>query len=413
MKNTGRKLLCIILSLTVIVCFTGCTKTAGGEKSATETQLNLALREGTYSEVVKKGVTSFEEKYGITCNIFEYSETDLHDIVVGDKKSEDIDLYMVDGSWVAECVSKDRLLCLDDYGYSLDSDIISATTTISYMNKHLYVAPYFGNVTVLLYNKEALEETGYEESRLTSMDRLLRVCEKSKGNGRLGFLYRGDTNNNLVVDFLPILLSFGGWVIDEEGNPIVTSEEFQNAFLFYLDLIETGQAMEKEKLIQTLEDGEGTMAVGWPGWYSPTDLSPVQYCAIQGRAHESTVTYNAGVYGIWTLGISSGSKEAEHAIELLKYLMSEEVQRESVVYGGVPCRYSCLGDEDVIKSHPEFEAVCNALESGKYRPILAEWNDFCDILGEQMNRSIQGECEPVEALEEAQQQLEKLLKTKS
>lgn len=408
-----KKVFCILLTLTVFICFTGCIGKNQREKSAAETQLNLALREGVYAEVIKKGVSSFEKKYGVTCNVYEFSEADLHDIVVGEKKSEDMDLYMVDGSWVAECVSKDRLLCLDDYGYTLDSDIIPSTTTISYVNNHLYVAPYFGNVTVLLYNKEILEETGYEERRLSSMDHLFRVCKKAKGDGRLGFLYRGDTNSNIVVDFLPILLSFGGWVIDEDGNPIVNSEEFQNAFSFYMELIQTGEAKEKEELIQALENGEGTMAVGWPGWYSPTDSSPVKYCAIQGRAHEATTTYNAGVYGIWTLGVSSQSKESEYGVELLKYLMSQSVQRESVIYGGVPCRYSCLDDEDVLKMYPEFEAVCDALERGKYRPILAEWNDFCEILGTQMRRSIQGECKAEEALEEAQKQLKKLLKSTS
>lgn len=403
-----KKLSILTLIITVLITFTGCAYT-GTKKPKATTELNLALREGTYAEVVKAGVSAFEKEYGISCNVYEYSESDLHDIVMGKQKSEPMDLYMVDGSWIAECVAKERLLCLDDYDVSLDSDIIPATTTISYMDNHFYVAPYYGNVTVLLYNVDGLMACGYDANQLTSMERIHDACIKANSEGKLGFLYRGDTNSNIVVDFLPVLLSYGGWVVDEEEHPIVNSGEFLEAFSFYMDLIETGQPMVKEDMIAAVTEGKALMGIGWPGWYSPTELSPVKYCALQGRIREDTTTYNAGVYGIWTLGVSAETQQDKMSVELLKYLMDKEVQKESIVYGGVPCRYSCLDDAEVLKNHPEFEAVCDALERGKYRPIMAEWNEFCEILGQEMNQAILGEKEPKEALESAQKQLETLL----
>ena len=54
-----------------------------------------------------------------------------------------------------------------------------------------------------------------------SLADILDICQKAQASGKKGFIYRGDSQNNLVVDFLPILLSYGGWVVDENNQPTV------------------------------------------------------------------------------------------------------------------------------------------------------------------------------------------------
>ena len=405
-----KRVIALVLTAVVLLSFVGCGSHSESASKLQTTELTIALREGTYSEVVKADIKNYEKDHNVSCTILELSESDLHDMVVGENTKEAIDLCMVDGSWIAECVSKEALVALDDYGYSLDSDIIPATTNVSYVDEKLYVAPFYGNVTVLLYNIEALENAGYEASELSSMEELYAAASKVAEQGKSGFLYRGDTNSNVVVDFLPILLSFGGWVVNEDNEPIVDSEEFKSALEFYLSLIETGQAYEKEALIDAVVSGEGAMAIGWPGWYSPTEFSPANYCSLNGCATSESPTYNANVYGIWTLGVASASEHPDETVDLLEYLMDPDVQKESIVYGGVPCRYSCLDDTNVLKTHPEFEAICLALERGQYRPFMTQWNDFCEILGAEMSRAIAGEITVEECQEEAQAKLEDLLK---
>ena len=90
---------------------------------------------------------------------------------------------------------------------------------------------------------------------------MLAICEKAKADGKLGFIYRGDSQNNLVVDFLPILLSYGGWVIDSNNQPTVNTPEFKDAMNFYLKLIATGSAQVKDDLIASCDTGAGTMGL--------------------------------------------------------------------------------------------------------------------------------------------------------
>ncbi|MCR4674583.1 MAG: extracellular solute-binding protein [Lachnospiraceae bacterium] len=407
-----KRFVSILLVIIFIMGLCACSKQgSSGTLNGTET-LTLALRDGTYSEVIKADLEEFENKNNVTCEVLELSEEELYNYVLNTDEDHPLDLCMVDGSWVTECIEKDSLIALDEYDYSLDQDIIPATTVISYYDNQLYVAPFYGNVTVLFYNKEAVKATGYSIEELSSAEKVYQACSDSQKKGKAGFLYRGDTNNNIVVDFLPVLLTFGGWVVDEENNPIINSDEFKSALEYYLNLIHTGKACEKEELIKAIASGEATMAVGWPGWYIPSDISPADYCALEGRANAEAPSYNANVYGIWTLGVSSKSQHKESAVALLAYLMDKDVQMDSIVMGGIPCRYSCLTDENVLSLHPEYEEVCQALEMGHYRPMISSWNEFSDILGGYMNKTIQGEISVSECAEKAQSDLEKLLREK-
>lgn len=375
------------------------------------TKLSLILRAGTYADVIKECLPAFEAEHNVTCEVLELSESDLYSGIALDaiNAKGSYDLCMVDGSWMAEFTENGVLANLTELGYELDDDIIPATTAICYVDDALYLAPYYGNVTVLLYNKANVEEAGYTGDTILSLDDILTICQNAQANGKLGFIYRGDSQNNLVVDFLPILLSFGGWVIDENNQPTVDTPEFKEAMNYYLELIATGSAQVKDDLIASCDTGAGTMGIGWPGWYTPTEETTADYCAITGAVSTGSETYNANVYGIWTIGVPSNSQNKELATELLSYLMDKDVQKSTVPSGGVPCRYSSLQDPEVLATYPQYEVVCQALEGGMYRPVIAEWTQFYTILGTEMDNIINGVKTVDDGLAYAQAQLEDLM----
>ncbi|MCR4999129.1 MAG: extracellular solute-binding protein [Lachnospiraceae bacterium] len=395
----------VLLSIACLLCSmlgsVGCGKT-GNERIT----LKLAVREGTYGEVIKSCLADFEEEHQVSCVVDEYSEADLKDAIKNNTNRYDAyDLCMVDGSWMAEFCEEDLLADLSEYGYALDSDIIAATTQVCFYEGDVYLAPFYGNVTVLMYNKQILSEAGYTIKAVKDLTDVYNICEYAKEHGKNGFLYRGDTNNNLVVDYLPILLSYGGWVVDENFQPILTEDYDLRAMEFYQKLVATGTAMPRDDLMQALKNGEGAMAIGWPGWYMADDADTIGYCALSGRANPNGPAYNSNVYGIWTLGVPKNSPNKEEAIALLEHLMDPQNQLESVAYGGVPCRYSALLNEDVLKTNPHYEEICNALESGQYRPIMSNWNDFSEVLGGYMREIMDGTYDVPEGMAAAQEEL--------
>ena len=410
-----RKLLTLVLAGAMVCSLAACGGNNNSESSETSadgrTQMTIALRAGVYSDVLKECLPAFEEEHNVTIDVQELSEEDLHTSVALNATSAEgaYDLCMVDGSWMAEFTDAGVLANLTELGYELDDDIIEATTSICYVDDNVYLAPYYGNVTVLMLNKAIVEEAGYTTDTVDSLEAVLDICQQAQANGKKGFIYRGDNQNNLVVDFLPILLSYGGWVVDENNQPTVNSEEFVNAMNYYMELIATGEAQVKDDLVASVDSGAAAMGIAWPGWYTPTADTPADYIALNGKATPDAEANNANVYGIWCLGIPSNSQNKELAAELLAYLMDPEVQYGTVASGGVPCRYSSLQDEEVLAQYPQYEVVCQALESGVYRPVIAEWTEFYTTLGSEMDNIINGAKTVEEGLNDAQAALEELM----
>ncbi len=410
-----RKLLTLVLAGAMVCSLAACGGNNNSESSEASadgrTQMSIALRGGVYADVLKECLPAFEEEHNVTIDVQELSEEDLHTSVALNATSAEgaYDLCMVDGSWMAEFTDAGVLANLTELGYELDEDIIEATTSICYVDDNVYLAPYYGNVTVLMLNKAIVEEAGYTADTVDSLEAVLDICQQAQANGKKGFIYRGDNQNNLVVDFLPILLSYGGWVVDENNQPTVNSEEFVNAMNYYMELIATGEAQVKDDLVASVDSGAAAMGIAWPGWYTPTADTPADYIALNGKATPDAEANNANVYGIWCLGIPSNSQNKELAAELLAYLMDPEVQYGTVASGGVPCRYSSLQDEEVLAQYPQYEVVCQALESGVYRPVIAEWTEFYTTLGSEMDNIINGAKTVEEGLNDAQAALEELM----
>ncbi len=400
-----KKLTCIAIMICVLISTTGCGETTHSDK------LVLALRSGTYSDVIKQCLGEFEKEHGITCEVYELSEDDLYSYILSDsvRSKGAYDLCMVDGSWVSDYIAEDVLTDLGELGYSFDDDIIPQTTSICVQNGKTYLVPYYGNVTVMMYNKRIARELGFDGASFTSLDEVMDFCCRSAEQGNGGFVYRGDTENNIVVDFLPILCTFGGWVVDENNKPTVNTEAFTNAMNFYMKLTATGTPHSKDDLIAAIEKGDMVAAVGWPGWYSSENVD-LDYTVFPGRFTDESPAYNSNIYGIWTLGIPNNCTNKELSCELLKYLMDKDVQKSTVASGGVPCRYSSLNDPELLKNDPHLAVICEALENGVFRPNIQEWPRFYTILGTQMKNILEGEVSLSDGLILAQEELDAMMK---
>lgn len=379
--------------------------------AAEATDMTIILRGGSYADVIKAALPDFEESHNCKIEVLEMSFDDLHTGIALDavNTTGTYDLCMVDGSWMAEFTENNVLANLSEMGYSFDDDIIPNTTKICMVGDDIYLAPYFGNVTVMLYNKANVEAAGYKPEDITTLEDMLNVAKASKEAGTNGFAYRGDTGDNIVSDFLPILLANGGWVVDENNKPTVNTPEFTQAVNYYLELIGTGAAMSKDDVTASVDNGSATLAIGWPGWYVPSADSAANYMVSPSTAKDGAEAYNTSEYGTWTIGIPANSPHPDLALELLKYIMDPEVQLASVENGGVPCRYSCLTNADVLAKYPHLETVCKALENGVYRPAIAEWTEFTNILGAEMGNIMAGTKTVEQGLNDAQSQLEALM----
>ena len=411
-----KKLFALILAMAMALSLAACgEKPEAPAETPAETpaasKLTLILWGGTYADVIKAALPAFEAENNVTCEVLDLSFDDLHTKIALDAANAQgaYDLCMVDGSWMAEFAANNVLANLSEMGYSFDDDIIPATTEICKVDDSIYLAPYFGNVTVMLYNKQLIADAGYAPEDIDTFADLMDIAQKTNAAGKKGFLIRGGSGDNIVSDFIPHLLANGGWVVDENNKPTVNTPEFKTAFENYIKLYKLGGTMDKDDIVAAIDSGEAALAQGWPGWYVPTADSNANYTVIPTKLDDSDTAKNTSMYGVWTVGICNNSQNKDLALKLLEYIMDPETQLASIDNGGVPCRESCLMNPDVLSKYPHLETVCGALKTGVYRPVIEQWAEFTNTLGTEMDAVIQGTKTMDQGLSDAQAQLEMLL----
>ena len=418
-----KKLLTLVLALAMTLSLAACggsdttatdSGSSGDSSSGEPTKMTLILRGGAYGESLQAMLPAFEEEHNVDIEVQLLSFDDLHTGIALDAVNETgtYDLCMVDGSWMAEFTANGVLANLSEMGYSFDDDIIPATTSICMVDDDIYLAPYYGNVTVMMYNKQLLADAGYAPEDIDSFQDIQDIAQKTRAadSSKNGFLIRGGSADNILSDFLPHLVVHGGWVVDENNNPTVDTPEFRAAMEDYLALYNVGGTLDKDDIVASVTSGETAMAQIWPGWYTPTADGPADYITIPTKLTDDGQDMGAvALQGVWCIGIPDNAPHKDLALELLEYVMSPEVQLASIEENGVPCRFSCLTDPTVLETYPHLETVCGALQTGVYRPVIEEWTQFTNILGTEMDNIIQGTKTMDEALSYAQEQLEQLM----
>ena len=275
--------LALALALATAVSLTACGSSGGtsetgsgdsGSASGEPTKMTLILRGGAYGESLEASLPAFEEEHNVDIEVMLMSFDDLHTGIALDAVNDvgTYDLCMVDGSWMAEFTENGVLANLSELGYSFDNDIIPATTEICIVDDEIYLAPYYGNVTVMMYNKQLLADAGYTPEEIDSFADVQDIAQKTRAAdpSKNGFLIRGGSADNILSDFLPHLVAHGGWVVDENNNPTVDTPEFKAAMEDYLALYNVGGTLDKDDIVASVTSGETAMAQIWPGWYTPT-----------------------------------------------------------------------------------------------------------------------------------------------
>ncbi|BAZ45277.1 ABC transporter for sugars, solute-binding protein [Chondrocystis sp. NIES-4102] len=114
--------------------------------------------------------------------------------------------------------------------------------------------------------------------------------------------------------------------------------------------------------------------------------------------------------GGWGLGIASSSKHPQATWEVIKFLSSQESQREFVLATGfVPSRIALFNDPLIVAKYDYYPKLLDVVKSAALRPPIAQYAQASDILQRYLSAAITNKMTPKIAMEAAAKETRSLL----
>jgi ABC-type glycerol-3-phosphate transport system substrate-binding protein len=113
-----------------------------------------------------------------------------------------------------------------------------------------------------------------------------------------------------------------------------------------------------------------------------------------------------GTFGGWLFMISKHSNHKEEAAEFIKFMISEEKEKEMVLkHNYLPILKSLYEDPDIIEQMPFIDNMLPYFNQAKPRPMVSNYDKISYILQNEVTKALTGQEEPDEASENMQERI--------
>lgn len=282
--------------------------------------------------------------------------------------NRDCDVYATDVTWTAEWASQGWVYDQSDLVKQIGEGLLpSALATTEYSGRS-WATPFYTNAGLVYYRDDRV-------SAPATLADLYTEASASKDDSMLIALSAYD---GLTTNFLEILYSAGGGVLDDSGNVVIDSAETKAALTLLKDAVDSG-AIDKASL--TYDDGKAATAYAsgasgflrnWPSVYKTVSTAPALNGALKVTplpAFDATHP-GVGVLGGWNLMIPLRTKNLGGAVALVTYAASENFQKQLFLTASqAPVHDAVYGDDEVRAKLPFAEQLHTAVTAAQPRPI--------------------------------------------
>lgn len=422
----------VILSITLCCFLLSAACRHANNHSPDSKTLSLALASGVEGDALKQAAREYETKTGVHITIAEFPYDDLFakELVDLNAQTGAYDLIMLDDPWFARFATPDLLAELTPLYQKRnqagpDADFVAASLALCkhpYETGRLYALPYVGNSQLFFYRKDLFDKYNLKEPQ--TWDEVLaaaKVIDERERTGApdgsrvYGYVMRAARGNSVVADFLPIFWAFGAEMFDESGQPAVNSPQGIRALKFMLELgkfAPPGYAsFNATEVSAHLLQGTAAMSINWPAWISA--FSDPAKSKVAGKMAFTTLPGAQGTgraeIGNWLVGIPKGTQNQEAAFDFLLWVSASEQMKKSALAGNPPTRRSVFSDTELVAHFPSYPAQLKSLETSKPRPRTPMWNEIENVFGIYLSRANSGELSAEEAMNQANEEIRKIV----
>ncbi|MBT2513428.1 ABC transporter substrate-binding protein [Arthrobacter sp. ISL-30] len=370
-------------ALTAVLLLSGCgggpasqgteNAAAADPASAANASGNLNICGGKDASGIYRGTAAAftKENPGITAKFTEIGATTdearTQAVQRLEGKSTECDIFLLDVIWTSEFASQGWLLDQTKLVEANKDRLIPSTLETTKFEDKYWGSPFFTNAGLIYYSKNRV-------SRPETWTQLYADAAKAPGNG---YVYQGKQYEGLTVNFLELLYSAGGEVLDEKGEVKVDSPETRKVLDFMAEGLEKGSAdravltYNEDATRLAYESGDYGYERNWPHVYrllnatklaGTFDVAPLP--SFDGSSKAS------GVLGGWNLGISVHSTNPGAAVSFINFATTPEWQKHVAIdFSQAPVNEAAYSDPVVLAKMPFAKELLASVKGAKPRPV--------------------------------------------
>jgi len=325
-------------------------------------------------------------------------------------RSAECDVLAMDVIWTAEYASQGWLFDLTPAVQNRRQEFIQSTLDSATYQDRVWGIPMNSNAGFLYYRTG---NGGTSQAPQTWQ----QVYEQAQQED--GVVYQGARYEGLTVNFLELLYSAGGNILNEEGTePMVDSPQTREVLTFMRQGIQNGAAPRavttymEEEARRNFEAGRSTFMRNWPYAY---DLA--NEAGLRGEFDIATFPAfgqgeGAGVLGGFNLGINANSDNPGGALAFVNYYSGEEAQRTLMTEAALPAVLnSTYDDPQVREAIPFAEQLRQAITQARPRPVSPVYPQISEAIYTNVHDVLTGRMEPEQAVQRMNSEIQRALET--
>lgn len=325
----------------------------------------------------------------------------------------DFDVLVADVVWVPEFARAGWIadLSAEFPQARLEEDFLPAAVSAVTLEGKTWAVPWYLDVGLLYYRTDLVPRAPRTWGELETFARAAMKQDPTLQ----GFLWQGRQYEGLVCNVYETIWGFGGESLDD-GRLALDTPEAAKALHTLRRFVERGlsppavTSAAEEETRRTFQDGRAVFMRNWPYAYGEAQK---EGSLVRGKVGVSFLPTASGEPGFgtlggWQLAINSRTPPERRAaaVELIRALTSSEANvKFALAYGRNPARRSAYA----ALKNTAFAELAPMLERARPRPVTPYYGMISDILQSEFSAAISGIRSPEQALQQAQQQVDRVM----
>ena len=332
------------------------------------------------------------------------------------RSKSDIDLFAVDLIWVPRFARWSEPL--DKYFSRAEKERLLSYALESCTYDQILVAmPMYIDVGLMYYRKDIIRRlpNGKEfEQRLQSSltwNEMLKIRKQLHYETKPFYIFQAKDYEGLVCNFFELAVGRNPDFFKNHSMPL-TSPASEEALSTLVGFVKTGVSpiavldFEENLSYAYMLDHDGVFVRGWPNFVENFSRFYPDTVKLANVGRAPLPHFNGekptSVFGGWNLMVSKSSRKKEAAVEFIRFLQSDHIQRFLFEQSGyMPVVNSVYQDSVFLVSHPELTFYKKIMQNGFHRPALVEYTKTSNIISHFIHLAIKQDLSVKEALQQA------------